>query len=167
MFKARHSKRYSFFKHYLILAVLACVSTMVSILIIIHWLFSHEDIYPLVFGIVLFILSFVQIIGIKKSAPKLWNTVFFKDEEIISKRVLSKDETHVMLNQPVYYVTLWVELAFENAKRIVLSNSPIDIDQLLDNPKQCDAPNQVSLLINSTETDFVCLEDWIDQGTVL
>ncbi len=166
MFKNYQSDKYNYFLCYLTLAVLACVFAIVSITIISFWAYSHEDVYSLIFGVSLFVFSLVQVNDVMRSAPRMWNVIYFKGDEIISKKYLGRDETKVTVNKPVYYVTLWTNLAFENAKRIVLSNNPIDIEILLKNPKQFDRPNQVSIFINSTEKEFVPLEGWINQGTL-
>lgn len=166
MFLNHQHEKYFFYKYYGVELFLIIIGLLLSIIIMIKWAISHEDLYPLFFSIVLFGLSIRLLYDYRKTEPQDWNVVVFNEESIESKRVLKKEKTVISLKEPVYYLTFWQTMPYEQVKVVLISNSPIDVNMIKDDHTMIDLEQQIMIVSNTLENDFVALDKWINLGTV-
>lgn len=166
MFVKKQRKRYSFYKPYVMVLGLGSIGLVLSIVTIIIWIISHEDYYPLFFSVILFGLSADLLLSSRNSCPRDWNVVFFNEETIQSKQLFNHRKTTIHLTEQVYYVTMWRTLAFEQIKVVLLSNNPIDINEIIEKRSELKLEKQIMIVSNTLQNEFVPLDEWVNQGTL-
>lgn len=166
MFVKKQRKKYMFYWHYVIALCLGSVGLVLSVVIVIVGIIKHEDMYPLFFSVILFALSLDLLLSSRNSCPRDWNVVCFNEETIQSKQLFNHRKTTIHLTEQVYYVTLWRTLAFEQVKVVLLSNNPIDINEIIEKRSELKLEKQIMIVSNTLQNEFVPLDEWVNQGTI-